>query len=199
MLQEAKLFFYDTSYAPALAIEQNAKKSPAPDIALQQQVYFFPALSLDHSSWIKFIWFYLKQYFFFQSGCNFLMRRQMGTRERWCVKILINVCKVLWNSKVQFKRCLLLLIMNTKSEQEPQRFSWDPTHPYTEMAQVPRPLPSGGCGSSRPGRVCFLPPLLLVQGSRREMAGPCRRRAPGSVSLQYMLTAIFFLFPSSVL
>lgn len=82
MSQEAKLFFYGTSYAPALAIEQNTAKSPAPDIALQQQVYFFLAPFLAHSSWIKFIWFYLKQYFFFQSGCNFLMQRQMGTRER---------------------------------------------------------------------------------------------------------------------
>lgn len=46
---------------PQQAVEQNTAKSPAPDIALQQQVYFFLAPSLAHSSWIKFIWFYLKQ------------------------------------------------------------------------------------------------------------------------------------------
>ncbi|KAI6067928.1 Neurexin 3 isoform X1 [Aix galericulata] len=53
-----------------------------------------------------------------------------------------------------------------------------------KAAQVSPPLPSGDCSSSRPGRVCFLPPLLLMQGSLREMAGTRRRRAAGSVSLQ---------------
>lgn len=62
------------------------------------------------------------------------MHCQMSTREAWYVKILINVYKVLWNSKVQFKHHLLFLIVNIKTEQEQQNFNLDPTYPFREMA-----------------------------------------------------------------
>lgn len=50
----------------------------------------------------------------------------------------MNVSKVLWNSKVQFKHYWLL--NNTTTEQEPQNFGLDPTYSFTKMACDPSPI-----------------------------------------------------------
>lgn len=49
----------------------------------------------------------------------------------------INVYKVLCNLKVQFKHNLLFLMMNSKTEQEPQDLNLDPTYSFTEDAKDP--------------------------------------------------------------
>lgn len=61
----------------------------------------------------------------------------MSTRERWCVQVLYNVYEALWNFKVEFRHYLLFLMINIKTEQEPQDLNLDPTFSFTEDAKDP--------------------------------------------------------------